>query len=87
MFESGGSPATVVEAALGQLSAAVDTLIELDLSQLGRDDLLTLLRGMEAQRRRLPVVDHALVAELDHRGIAASWPRATPKRCSATCCG
>jgi hypothetical protein len=70
MFEPGGSPATVVEAALGQLSAAVDTLIELDLTRLDRDDLLTLLRGMEAQRRRLPVVDHALVAELDQRGVA-----------------
>jgi hypothetical protein len=70
MFELGGSPASVVEAALGQLSAAVDTLVELDLSRLGRDDLLTLLRGMEAQRRRLPVVDHALVAELDQRGVA-----------------
>jgi hypothetical protein len=70
MFESGGSSVTVVETALGQLSAAVDTLIELDLSRLDRDDLLTLLRGLEAQRRRLPMVDHALVAELDQRGVA-----------------
>src|SRR5882757_3645687 len=70
MFESGGSPAAVVEAALGQLSAAVDTLTELDLTALGRDDLLALLRGLETQRRRLPVVDHALIAELDQRGIA-----------------
>jgi hypothetical protein len=29
-----------------------------------------LLRGLEVQRRRLPVVDHALVAELDQRGVA-----------------
>src|SRR5438874_13654216 len=70
MFEPGGSPATVVEAALGHLSAAVDTLVELDLTRLDRDELLMLLRGVEVQRRRLPVLDHALVAELDQRGVA-----------------
>ena len=70
MFESGGSPITAVEAALGQLSAAVDALTGLDLTRLDRDDLLSLLRGLETQRRRLPVVDHALVAELDQRGVA-----------------
>jgi hypothetical protein len=70
MFEPEGSSATVVEAALGQLSAAVDTLTGLDLTRLDRDELLRLLRGLEAQRRRLPVVDHALVAELDQRGVA-----------------
>src|SRR5882757_4541840 len=26
--------------------------------------------GVETQHRRLPVVDHALIAELDHRGAA-----------------
>jgi hypothetical protein len=70
MFESGGSPTTIVEAALGQLSAALDTLTELDLTRLDRDGLLSLLSGFETQRRRLPVVDHALVAELDQRGVA-----------------
>jgi hypothetical protein len=70
MFEPGESPATVVEAALGQLSAAVDTLVGLDLTGLDHDELLRLLRGLETQRRRLPVVDHALVAELDQRGVA-----------------
>jgi len=72
MFESEGSPTTttVVEAALGQVTAAVDVLTELDLTRLDRDELLALLRGLETQRRRLPVVDHALVAELDQRGIA-----------------
>lgn len=53
-----------------QLAAAVDALVELDLSRLDRDELLELVRGMETQRRRLPVVDHALVAELDQRGVA-----------------
>jgi len=70
MFESEGSPATAVAAALGQLSATVDTLTGLDLTRLHRDDLLELLRGLETQRRRLPVVDHALVAELDQRRVA-----------------
>jgi len=70
MFESEGSPIAAVEVALGQLTAAVDVLAELDLTRLNRDELLTLLRGLETQRRRLPVVDHALVAELDQRGVA-----------------
>src|SRR5882724_12366141 len=56
--------------AVKQLAVAVDALIELDLSRLDRDDLLKLVRGLETQRRRLPVVDHALVAELDQRGVA-----------------
>ena len=55
---------------LKQLAAVVDALVELDLSQLDRDELLELVRGLETQRRRLPVVDHALVAELDQRGVA-----------------
>jgi hypothetical protein len=70
MFELGGSPTTAIEAALGQLTAAVDLLAELDLTRLDRDELLALLRGLETQRRRLPVVDHALIGELDQRGVA-----------------
>lgn len=58
------------EIAVKQLAAAVDSITELDLPQLDRDQLLDLLRGLETQRRRLPVIDHALVAELDHRGVA-----------------
>jgi hypothetical protein len=46
-----------VAGALGQLAAAVDTLTNLNLAQLDRDDLFTLLRGLETQRRRLPVLD------------------------------
>ena len=56
--------------AVKQLVAAVDGLIELDLSRLDRDELLELVRGLETQRRRLSVVDHALVTELDQRGVA-----------------
>jgi len=57
-------------AVLLRLSDAIDELVALDLARLDRDELLDLLRGLETQRRRLPVVDHHLVAELDERGIA-----------------
>ncbi len=56
--------------ALTQLADAVDELIALDLSQLHRDELLDLLRGLETQRHRLPVADHHLITELDQRGTA-----------------
>src|SRR5882757_9797581 len=69
MFE-GQEGAAGVATALAQLSDAVDTLCALDLTRLSCDELLGLLRGVETQRRRLPVVDHALIAELDHRGAA-----------------
>src|SRR5882762_9835361 len=69
MFE-GEEGAAGVATALAQLSDAVDTLCAADLTRLSRDELLELLRGMETQRRRLPVVDHGLIAELDHRGAA-----------------
>jgi len=55
---------------LRQLSDAIDELVALDLTPLDREELLELLRGLETQRRRLPVIDHRLVAELDERGIA-----------------
>jgi len=87
MFESGESPRPAVEVALGQLTAAIDTLTELDLTRLDRDELLALLRGLETQRRRLPVVDHALVAELDQRGVAGELAAVTPSRCCGMCCG
>ena len=59
MFESGGSPASLVEAALGQLSAAVDTLVGLDLSRLDRDDLLELLRGLAGKGRPFDSLDRS----------------------------
>jgi hypothetical protein len=55
---------------LRQLSDAIDELVALELTPLDREELLELLRGLETQRRRLPVIDHRLVAELDERGIA-----------------
>ena len=70
MFEGQVEPATPAGHAVGLLAAAVDALIELDLGTLSRDDLLALVRAIEVQRRRLPVIDHALVTELDSRGTA-----------------
>ena len=59
-----------VSAALHRLAAAVDELCALDLTLLDRDELLTLLRDFESQRRRLPVMDHRLIAEIEQRGVA-----------------
>src|SRR5882672_9012297 len=70
MFEGEEGAVAPVAALLDQLCTTVDALIALDLTRLSRDELLGLLRGVETQRRRLPVVDHALIAELDHRGAA-----------------
>src|SRR5882757_10715956 len=70
MFEGEEGAVAPVAALLDQLSTTVDALIALDLTRLSRDELLELLRGVEAQHRRLPVLDHALIAELDHRGAA-----------------
>src|SRR5882762_9215767 len=68
MFEDEEGAAAPVTALLDQLCTTVDALIALDLTRLSRDELLELLRGVETQHRRLPVLDHALIAELDHRG-------------------
>jgi len=62
-----------VEHVLDKLSDAIDELVELDLTRLDADELLDLLRGLEAHRRRLPVADHRLIAELDERGIAGEF--------------
>jgi len=41
-----------------------------ELSQLSDADVLAELRELEALRRRLAVADHALIGELDRRGLA-----------------
>ena len=53
-----------------QLSDAVDALLAVDLTSAPRDELLELARGVEVQRRRLPVADYALIGELDARAVA-----------------
>ncbi len=70
MFETSAAALTV-EVAVKQLADAVDTLLDLDLTSAPRDELLELARGLETQRRRLPVADHALLGELDAR--ACGW--------------
>jgi hypothetical protein len=70
MFEGGIEPDTAAARTVGLLSTAIDALAALDLTTLSRDELLGLTRAVETQRRRLPVVDHRLVAELDSRGVA-----------------
>jgi Domain of unknown function (DUF222) len=64
------SPPPSVEVAVKALADAVDGLLAVDLTTASRDELLDLARGLEGQRRRLPVADHALVAELEQRGVA-----------------
>ncbi len=59
-----------IEVAVKQLGGALDTLLELDLTGASRDELLDLARGLERQRRRLPVADHRIIAELNVRAVA-----------------
>ncbi len=68
MFDEleGGGAASVVT----RLSALVDELQNLDLPCLPGDDVLDLLRDLEVQKRRLVTVDHALIGEVDTRGMA-----------------
>ena len=51
------------------LTAAVDGLLMADLSRVDALGLVGLLRAVEVQVRRLAVVDHRLVAEIDARGV------------------
>lgn len=53
------------------LADAVTVLQRLDLAALGNGQLLELLRQVETQKARLAAIDHALVAEVDQRGVAA----------------
>jgi hypothetical protein len=70
MFEGGIEPDTASAHAIGLLATAIDALTAVDLTTLSRDELLGLTRAVETHRRRLPVVDHRIVAELESRGVA-----------------
>jgi hypothetical protein len=63
---------TVVKEALGRLDSALSELAGLALYSLSQDELLTLVRQFETVRRRMPVVDHALLSELEARSVAAT---------------
>ena len=69
MFESPAAAVTV-EVAVKQLADALDQLLSVDLTAASRDELLELARGVEVQRRRLPVADHVVIGELESRGVA-----------------
>ncbi|MGI8881532.1 MAG: DUF222 domain-containing protein, partial [Jatrophihabitans sp.] len=59
-----------VDRALAQLDDALTTLTGTELYRLGDEKVLEVLRRVEAHRRRLPVVDHLLVGEVEHRRLA-----------------
>ena len=59
------------EPVLARLDAVLDELTELDLTARSGEQVLGVLAGLEARVRRLAVVDQALVAEVDRRGLAA----------------
>jgi hypothetical protein len=59
--------AVVVRAALTELTRAVDTLQRESLDSLDDHEMLAVFQDLETQRRRLPTVDHRLIAELECR--------------------
>jgi len=61
------SAAAVVRAALTELTRAVDTLQRESLDSLDDHEMLAAFQDLETQRRRLPTVDHRLIAELECR--------------------
>lgn len=61
---------TTAPAALVSLEWAVDELLRCDLTRLDRDDLFSVVRGFETQRRRAATVAHMITAELEARDAA-----------------
>jgi Domain of unknown function (DUF222) len=57
-------------AALGKIRAGVDRLLGLSPDELSDDQLRTVLRAVEQQSRRLPVVTGRIVRVLDERAVA-----------------
>ena len=57
--------------AVATLTSAVDDLLAMSLSHLPVRELPELARAVETQLRRLPVFDHALIAEMDSRDVAS----------------
>ncbi|MGH8962887.1 MAG: DUF222 domain-containing protein [Jatrophihabitantaceae bacterium] len=56
--------------AVAGIRAGIDVLLDGELTLLPQQDLLDLLTDLETQTRRLAAVDHAVVAEIDQRGVA-----------------
>jgi len=59
-----------MEAALAHLAAAQQALAALDLAALSGDQLLELAAALETDTRQRASVQHAVVAELEARGVA-----------------
>lgn len=69
-----------VSADLGGAASAVQAYLDSTvggLTRLSDADVLSELRELEVLRRRLAVVDHALIGELDRRGLAGQLVMAT----------
>jgi len=64
------SAAGAVRAALIELTRVVDVLQTGSLDGLDDHEVLAVFGDLEAQRRRLPTVDHRLITELECRGTA-----------------
>lgn len=61
----------VAREAVAGLRAALDVLLAVPLCGESQDEVLYLVRGLEVQRRRVSVLDHRLVGELEARSTAA----------------
>ena len=68
MFDSPRSP---VGLALNQLAAARQALASVDMAALSGDELLELVAALEIDTRQRAAVTHAVIAEVDTRGVAA----------------
>jgi len=80
LLDRATSPAAgAVRAALAKLTHAVDVLQSKSLDGLDDHAVLAVLRELECQRRRLPTIDHRLIAELECRATATKLlSRGTP---------
>jgi hypothetical protein len=67
MFE--GDDADRITGLLGRLDTVIDELLDTDLTGLGGESVLDLLRGLEVRQRRFATVDHVIVAEADTRAL------------------
>ncbi|HKC28786.1 MAG TPA: DUF222 domain-containing protein [Jatrophihabitans sp.] len=63
---------TEVSVLLARAHAVLDELHAADLTPLPQEELLSYWRGVERLRRRLPTLDHALIAEAKARSLPAA---------------
>ncbi|MGI8880626.1 MAG: DUF222 domain-containing protein, partial [Jatrophihabitans sp.] len=61
---------TDVDRAMSLIDDGLALLSQVEWYRLGDEKVLEVLRRVEAHRRRLPVVDHLLVAEVENRRLA-----------------